>query len=128
MRKIAELFKALSEETRLEIMALLSIGGELCVCDFEGVLGISQSKSSRHLRYLYNAGLVLNRREGKWMYYRLPEAPATACAQLLEALETLINRSQRAALRKRLEAWLRQKDREALASCAPRTTRSGGRA
>lgn len=111
------MFKALSEETRLQIVALLSIHGELCVCDFEGVLGISQSKSSRHLRYLYNAGLVQNRREGKWMYYRLPESPEAACATLIDALESLVDAEQRADLIERLEAWFEQKDAEAMASC-----------
>jgi ArsR family transcriptional regulator, arsenate/arsenite/antimonite-responsive transcriptional repressor len=47
---------------------------ELCVCDIMGALGITQSKASRHLRYLFNAGLVTDRREGLWMYYRISVA------------------------------------------------------
>ena len=117
MQKLAAMFKALSEETRLQIMALLSIHGELCVCDFEGVLGISQSKSSRHLRYLFNVGLVQNRREGKWMYYRLPESPEPACSTLIDSLETLVNAELRADLIERLETWFEQKDTETMASC-----------
>jgi ArsR family transcriptional regulator len=121
MRKLAEMFKALSEETRLRIMALLSIHGELCVCDFEGVLQISQSKSSRHLRYLYNAGLVQNRREGKWMYYRLPETPAPDCAVLLEAVDTLVADDLRSDLIGGLEAWFARKDAEVVGSCGAKS-------
>ncbi len=118
MQKLAAMFKALSEETRLQIMALLTIGGELCVCDFEGVLKISQSKSSRHLRYLYNAGLVLNRRAGKWMYYRLPESPDPTCAALLAALPDLVDAELRAGLAERLDAWIAEKEAGESAACA----------
>ncbi len=52
MRGLAQVFRALADETRLEMLALVMSHGELCVCDLEQVLGISQSKSSRHLRYL----------------------------------------------------------------------------
>ena len=109
MQKQATLFKALSDETRLQIMALLSLHGELCVCDFEGLLEISQSKSSRHLRYLFNAGLVQNRRAGQWIYYRLPDAPDAGHRVVLEALEALLDGVQRRALKKRLRAWFKRK-------------------
>ncbi|MFH2008790.1 MAG: metalloregulator ArsR/SmtB family transcription factor [bacterium] len=117
MEKLAAKFKALSDETRLRIMALLSIHGELCVCDFEGVLEISQSKSSRHLRYLWNAGLVQNRREGKWMYYRLPEAPDPACRTLLRTLDTMLDARLRSELVARLQAWFERKDSEGVKGC-----------
>lgn len=109
MRDVAEIFKALSDETRLEILALLMRGGELCVCDVEGVLGISQSKSSRHLRYLLNAGLVDNRREGVWMHYRVRPGLDEAKVGLLEAVDTIIPQGRREDLSARLAAWLEQK-------------------
>jgi ArsR family transcriptional regulator, arsenate/arsenite/antimonite-responsive transcriptional repressor len=62
MKTEAQLFKALADETHLEILWLLMGQEELCVCDIMGVLGITQSKASRHLRYLFNAGLVTDRR------------------------------------------------------------------
>ena len=68
---LSDTFKALSDETRLRIMTLLMEHEELCVCDFVGALGETQSKISRHLRYLYHAGLVEDRREGLWMHYRI---------------------------------------------------------
>jgi DNA-binding transcriptional ArsR family regulator len=113
---LANLFKALSDETRLRILALLRLGGELCVCDVEGVLGITQSKSSRHLRYLLNAGLVQNRREAAWVFYRLPDAPGPAQADLLAGLERWIAGDSQARLAARLEDWLARK-RDALSRC-----------
>jgi ArsR family transcriptional regulator len=70
MHGSAELFKALADETRLRILNLLA-HGELCVCDIMSVLEIGQSKASRHLAYLRNAGLVNDRRNAAWMYYSL---------------------------------------------------------
>ncbi len=73
MRELATIFKALSDETRLGIMALLIEYGELCVCDIEEALETSQSKTSRHLRTLLHAGLVQDRREGVWVHYSIPK-------------------------------------------------------
>jgi DNA-binding transcriptional ArsR family regulator len=61
------IFKALSDETRLRIYLLLK--HELCVCQIQVALGMSQTKISRHLTVLRNAGLVDARRDGLWMYY-----------------------------------------------------------
>lgn len=71
MRELADIFKALGDETRLQILALLVHHGELCVCDIENVIGATQSKTSRHLRYLLHAGLVQDRRVGVWVHYRI---------------------------------------------------------
>jgi ArsR family transcriptional regulator, arsenate/arsenite/antimonite-responsive transcriptional repressor len=70
MKHTARTFKALSDETRLRIVALLS-RGELCVCDLMAILDLPQSTVSRHLATLRHAGLVEDRRQGIWMYYRL---------------------------------------------------------
>lgn len=64
MRRTAELLKALGDETRLKMLWLMLNHRELCVCDFVEVLQITQSKASRHLRNLYHAGLVNDRRAG----------------------------------------------------------------
>jgi ArsR family transcriptional regulator len=67
-------FHALSDETRLQLLELLR-GGEQCVCDLTGALGAAQSRLSFHLKTLKDAGLVTDRREGRWVYYALnPEA------------------------------------------------------
>lgn len=70
MKQTARLFKTLSDETRLRILALLTCG-ELCVCDLMAALELPQSTVSRHLATLRNAGLVEDRRQGVWMYYQL---------------------------------------------------------
>jgi ArsR family transcriptional regulator len=90
LRGLATVFKALSDETRLQIMALLLREKELCVCDVMEVLQISQTKASRHLRCLYIAGLVKDRREAIWVHYRVSDELDTARARVVEALrETL---------------------------------------
>lgn len=70
----ARWFHALSDETRLGIVELLS-AGERCVCDLQEALEAQQSRLSFHLKVLKEAGLVTDRREGRWSYYSL--SPAT---------------------------------------------------
>lgn len=119
LKQWADLYKALSEETRLEVLAILNWGGELCVCDIEAVLEITQSKASRHLRYLYHAGLVQSRREGVWTYYRLPEHPGPAQAEVLALVRSQLTRSKLASLHERLQRWLVRK-RGGRPTCHPR--------
>jgi ArsR family transcriptional regulator len=72
-------FECLGDPIRRRILALLLIHDERCVCDLNAALDAPQPKVSRHLGVLREAGLVLARREGVWMYYRLhPEIPAWA--------------------------------------------------
>lgn len=79
-----QLFKNLSDETRLGIVLLLREMGELCVCDLCTALEQSQPKISRHLAMLRESGLLLDRKQGKWVYYRLsPHMPSWA-AQVIE--------------------------------------------
>src|SRR6267143_6295047 len=68
--RAAQLFHALSDQTRLEIVRLLS-HGERCVCELQNVLDAAQSRLSFHLKTLKDAGLVSDRREGRWIYYAL---------------------------------------------------------
>ena len=70
------MFHALSDETRLEILDLLR-DGERCVCDLQDALDAAQSRLSFHLKVLRDAGLVRDRKEGRWSYYSfVPEALA----------------------------------------------------
>lgn len=64
-------FKALSDATRLRCLVLLAREGELCVCELTHALDAAQPKISRHLATLREAGLVLDRREGLWIHYRI---------------------------------------------------------
>ena len=68
MKKIVNVLKALSDETRLRILNLL-YERELCVCDIMETLEITQTKASRHLSYLKNADLVNDRKSAQWVYY-----------------------------------------------------------
>src|ERR1700732_1899744 len=70
MKKLERYFKALADSNRLRILNLL-LHGELCVCDIQYVLRASQPNVSRHLSYLKNSGLVLDRRDGSRIFYRL---------------------------------------------------------
>jgi len=91
MSEAVKLFKVLADETRLRILNLLC-RRELCVCQIVDVLGIGQSKVSRHLAHLRHAGLVTDRRDGLWVYYSLSDP----CG----------------GLRRRMVEWLRQAEDE----------------
>jgi ArsR family transcriptional regulator, arsenate/arsenite/antimonite-responsive transcriptional repressor len=120
MKKEAQLFKSLADETRLKMLWLLLGREELCVCDIMGVLGITQSKASRHLRYLYHLGWVTDRREGVWMNYRLNVAPGSPEDKQLKLLADILgSRPEAQALRTRLEQWLAAKGQgnEGAAAC-----------
>jgi ArsR family transcriptional regulator len=85
LRPLTRLFRALGDETRLRIVALLS-HGELCVCHLESALDLNQSTASRHLGILRSAGIVDSRREGTWVYYSITEQDHATVAQALDVL------------------------------------------
>ncbi|MBK6424114.1 MAG: winged helix-turn-helix transcriptional regulator [Gemmatimonadetes bacterium] len=70
LTRLARVFHALSDETRLCLVGMLR-DGERCVCDLTAALGSGQSRLSFHLKALKEAGLVQDRREGRWSYYSL---------------------------------------------------------
>jgi len=115
MKELARTFKALADETRLQMMALIVSEGELCVCDCMQVLDISQSKASRHLRYLANAGLLDDRRETVWVYYRVASQLDADRSMLVETVGKLLPPERIADLRQRLAEWESQKAQ----GCAP---------
>ena len=91
MRKIANIFRALSDDTRLRVIKLLQ-ERELCVCELMQVLAMSQPRISRHMSVLKNAGLVGDRREGKWVYYSLRnEAQGKETKIILDAMVVVAN-------------------------------------
>lgn len=82
-RPYAPLFKALSDETRLEILGLLAgAGAELCVCDIESHFALSQPTISHHLKVLREAGLVTAERRGTWAYYSLSRETLAQLAEV----------------------------------------------
>ncbi len=109
MKTYARFFKSLADETRLQILWLLLCHEELCVCEIMAALGISQSKASRHLRYLYHLGLVADRRQGLWMYYRLAAAPGSWQERQLQLLREILQENPAAqALRLQVAAGRQQ--------------------
>ncbi len=111
MRDLTKVFKALSDETRLQMLGLLLEKGELCVCDFVEVLEITQSKASRHLRHLVNAGLLDDRREAIWVYFRLADRPGPDQDSVLKMLPAVLHERVAAELFDRLEQWIQSKER-----------------
>jgi ArsR family transcriptional regulator len=67
---MVELFKALSEESRLRILALL-MEREMCVCEIEAILNMTQSNASRHLSALKSSGILVSYKKAQWTYYQL---------------------------------------------------------
>lgn len=122
MKQTARFFKSLADETRLQIIWLLMLQEELCVCDIMETLGISQSKASRHLRYLYHLGLVADRRQGVWMYYRLALEPGSWQEKQLQLLKEVLQETPAArALQAELTQWRRHRECR-----APETAMVGG--
>ena len=87
-----ELFHALSDETRLEIIELLR-KGERCVCELTDTLDAAQSRLSFHLRVLKDAGVVRDRKDGRWVYYELD-------SEVFEEMETLVSEMKPRALKR----------------------------
>jgi ArsR family transcriptional regulator len=86
MKELEQYFRAFGDANRLRILNLL-LHGELCVCDIQFVLEASQPNVSRHLAYLKNSGLVLDRRDGLRIFYRLAEPKQGAKKKLFEFLQ-----------------------------------------
>ncbi len=97
MRGLLKVFKALSDETRLRILNLL-LERECCVCEVMQVLGISQSRASRNLSALYDAGLLKLRRVGLWALYSIDkQALDEHYLQIVEAVRKGLEHSPVAA-------------------------------
>jgi ArsR family transcriptional regulator len=113
MKNQATIFKALADETRLRILALL-LDGELCVCEIIAALELPQSTISRHLAYLRKRGWVLDRRQGTWMYYRLDDGASLLIREIKSLLEKhLTTDSGHAEALRRLRIFQREQGNKA---------------
>ena len=110
MNELLLMFKALSDVTRLRIVKLLE-NGELCVCHIVAAVDMSQSKISFHLKILKKAGLVKDRREGKWMHYRLNESDLFKRLLFLSIAER-VREDEMIVDRQRLEAFIASRPEE----------------
>lgn len=89
----AELFHALSDETRLEIVEMLG-NGERCVCDLTDALDAAQSRLSFHLKVLKDAGIVRDRKDGRWVHYELDRGAFVEIEQLVGAMKPSAKRKR----------------------------------
>jgi ArsR family transcriptional regulator, arsenate/arsenite/antimonite-responsive transcriptional repressor len=101
----AMLFRALADETRLKMLALIQRYGELCVCDVMTVLAVTQSKASRHLRYLLNAGLLKDRRETVWAFYRLADDLDPVRKAIVDSVPQLLDKAVLDKMDKKMKVW-----------------------
>lgn len=92
----AGVFRALGDETRLRLVALLA-DGELCVCHLVAALELPQPTVSRHLAVLRSAGLVRPRRSGSWIHYTLAEPTDEAVGRVLRELTASLSTAERSA-------------------------------
>lgn len=87
LQAVLDLHKALADETRVRMLVVLQALGELCVCDLEVGLDVTQSRASRHMSVLRSAGLVDDRRDGQWVYYRIATEPSPSVRRALASIE-----------------------------------------
>lgn len=83
---MVNIFKALSDETRLRILCLIW-EDEMCVCEIENSLNLTQSNASRHLTNLKNAGILSSSKKAQWAYYRVSEKFMSENANLWKYLQ-----------------------------------------
>lgn len=116
MKELTNIFKALSDETRLRIIKLLE-HGELCVCDVVAALDMVQPKVSFHLRILKEAGILKGRKDGKWIHYQIDDTDIFMRLLILSVFEripkSLLNEDI-----KRLDEFLKRKAEAAISGGA----------
>lgn len=85
--QLARAFKALSDPSRVRLLSLIATqgGGDACVCDLTGFVGLSQPTVSHHMKQLVEAGLVTREQRGKWAYYKVDEQALSLLATALGA-------------------------------------------
>jgi ArsR family transcriptional regulator, arsenate/arsenite/antimonite-responsive transcriptional repressor len=96
MREFLAIASALADENRTRTLLFLR-RGEMCVCQIVEMLALAPSTVSKHLWILQQAGLVQSRKEGRWIYYRLPDSPAPCAGEALCWLGAALGRDERAS-------------------------------
>ena len=84
-KRIAEMFKALCDENRIKILKLLR-SGEKCACHLNDEINVTQPTMSHHMKVLCDSGIVVGRKEGKWMHYSISLEGARLAADVLKDL------------------------------------------
>ena len=82
----SQIFKACADESRLRILHLIFINGEMCITDLEKILDFTQAKTSRHLIYLKNSGILSHRRYNHWVFYQIKDEVGDIIKQIFQFL------------------------------------------
>jgi len=114
--QFSQFFQLLSDDTRLRSLLLMQQEGELCVCELVHALGVIQPKVSRHLAALRDVGVVIDRRQGQWIYYQLnPDLPDWA-HQVIDS--TVAGATRQEPFRNDLAVLAKMPNRPSAACCA----------
>src|SRR5687768_4747667 len=114
----SQIFKACADESRLRILHLIFINGEMCISDLEKILEFTQAKTSRHLIYLKNSGILSYRRYNHWVFYQIKDEVYEILKQIFQFLrkdqqlqtdqqlyQTLHSNRELAVNKVQIEAW-----------------------
>src|SRR5688500_1309012 len=114
----SQIFKACADESRLRILNLIFTNGEMCITDLEKILEFTQAKTSRHLIYLKNSGILSFRRYNHWVFYQIKDEVYEILKQIFQFLrkdqqlqkdqqlyQTLYTNRELAMNKVRIEAW-----------------------
>ena len=114
----SQIFKACADESRIRILHLIFTNGEMCISDIEKILDFTQAKTSRHLIYLKNSGILTFRRYNHWVFYQIKDEVAEIIKQIFQFLrkdqqlqldqqvyETMFTNRELAVNKVQIEAW-----------------------
>ena len=114
----SQIFKACADESRLRILHLIFMNGEMCISDLENILEFTQAKTSRHLVYLKNSGILSFRRYNHWVFYQVKDEVGDIIKQIFQFLrkdqqllkdqqlyQTLFTNRELAINNVKMEAW-----------------------
>jgi len=117
----SQIFKACADESRLRILHLVFVNEEMCITDLEKILDFTQAKTSRHLVYLKNSGIVTSRRDNHWVFYHIKDEVYEILKQIFQFLrkdkqlqkdqqvyETMFSNRELAVNKRQIEAWHQQ--------------------
>jgi ArsR family transcriptional regulator, arsenate/arsenite/antimonite-responsive transcriptional repressor len=114
----SQIFKACADESRIRILHLIFTNGEMCISDIEKILDFTQAKTSRHLIYLKNSGILTFRRYNHWVFYQIKDEVAEIIKQIFQFLrkdqqlqkdqqiyQTLFTNRELAVNKVQIDAW-----------------------
>ena len=96
-KEVSLIGKALSDEGRVRVLAILKTQGKLCACDISEILNLTPATISRHMKVLLDAALVVSCKRGKWVYYSVPDLPSATHALFWSWFESTLTPEVRRA-------------------------------